>query len=158
MRTLVAIIFLVLLSDGILRTGWVDFPNDRAFGPETIERNFATDFAHPNKITFKHVAIADYAIDYDGGLSTENIFCILIAKPYLLSLVKQSNGEGGQNAVEKNQHPISEVIQKFIVPTAVLFSFIIILTAAKLGGRVAGILVGVISYGWLFLIVWYGLL
>jgi hypothetical protein len=68
------------------------------------------------------------------------------------SIVEQPHGEDRQYAVEEDQQPIGQVI----VPVAFLISFMGLLWAARAGGRIAGLFVGVVSLGWLGVIVYYG--
>lgn len=72
--------------------------------------------------------------------------------------VEQANSESSKNRIEEYKQPISDVLPKFVIPLGFLLSFLVILLAAKIGGRAAGVLVGLIGYGWLLAFVWYGLL
>lgn len=67
-------------------------------------------------------------------------------------VVEEPNGEDRQDAVEKDEQPVGQVI----VPVTFLVSFIGMFLAAKVGGRIAGWFVGVVSLGWLGVIVYYG--
>ncbi|MGD0024486.1 MAG: hypothetical protein ABSC37_07645 [Xanthobacteraceae bacterium] len=69
--------------------------------------------------------------------------------------IKQPHSEGGQNAVEKNEQPIGGMIKKSIVPVAFLISFLSLIGPVRAGGRMAVLAFG---FGWLRLIVYYGLL
>jgi len=72
--------------------------------------------------------------------------------------VEQPSGKDGQDTVEQNQQPISEMLSKSVVPITFIVSLMGLLLAARNGGAIAGLIVGGVSLGWLCLIVFYGLL
>lgn len=74
------------------------------------------------------------------------------------SRVEQANCESSQDAVEKNEQPIRRMVQKGIVPVAFLLSFLGLFWAARSGGRIGGLAVLLCGFGWLALIIYFGLL
>jgi hypothetical protein len=72
--------------------------------------------------------------------------------------IEQSDSESRKNPIEENKQPLGRVIQKSIVPVAFLFSFVGLIGAARVGGRIARLAILSFSFGWLVLIIYYGLL
>ncbi len=67
--------------------------------------------------------------------------------------IEKADSEGRQNAIEKNKQPIGN-----IVVVVFLVSFFCAIGAARTGGKLAAWIVGAFSFGWLALIVYFGLL
>jgi hypothetical protein len=70
----------------------------------------------------------------------------------------ESHRVDGENAVKENEKPIGRVIKKGIVPLAFLGSALVLFIGAWMSDRFALGAIPVFGFGWLFAIVWWGLL
>lgn len=83
--------------------------------------------------------------DYNRSLQIPSLFGSIVEKP---------GSKNGQDSIEQDQEPIGNVV----IPMAFLASFFCAIAAARRGGKLAAWIVGAFGFGWLALIVYFGLL
>jgi hypothetical protein len=71
----------------------------------------------------------------------------------------QGHSDGAENGREQRDKPIGRVLEKSIIPVALLLSFLALLAAVAWGGvRIASASVLLFGVGWLGSIIWFDLL
>lgn len=102
-------------------------------------------------------------IEFVGGLSDSNrsfhvAGLLLSGTPKSPRGPKQAASKYYEKTVEKNEQPFGGMLTETFVPKAFLLSFIIVFVGSFLNRYFALLAIPVFGFGWLFLIIWGGLM